>query len=344
MLIGALALTAKPTNAYAELIEIETAGNGPESPEQWYERAVAIAPYSVAVVEARFFSLHPKWGGSVAARARFVESVAQRLEGEAARDWVLTPLHAAQLEARTGDRKDADAQPIHEEATRRYPLASTYNALGENLWRLDRHDDAIVAFARAIELNPNWDRPWRSRGALTIEKDPAAGFADYLAAAARGNADAQVFVGQTYASGAYKVPRDRASAFFWYAEAANQGNQEGMNMLARAYYDGFDGGRPNDDAAWRWWRESERRGDTQAKADIAYARNNNRLPADAALRVDPAPEPTVAQQRRGELDPLTRKFMAIAAHWRESARGLLLGFALLIGLLLAAYRVTRNRY
>jgi tetratricopeptide (TPR) repeat protein len=76
--------------------------------------------------------------------------------------------------------------------------------------------------------------------------------------AERGNADAQVLLGDMYSEG-HGVPQDDAEAVNWYREAAEQGNAMGQQSLGDSYNSGF--GVPQDYAeAVKWYRRAAEQG------------------------------------------------------------------------------------
>jgi TPR repeat protein len=76
--------------------------------------------------------------------------------------------------------------------------------------------------------------------------------------AERGNADAQVLLGNMYSEG-HGVPQNDAEAVSWYREAAEQGNAMGQQSLGDSYNGGF--GVPQDYAeAVKWYRRAAEQG------------------------------------------------------------------------------------
>ena len=59
----------------------------------------------------------------------------------------------------------------------------------------------------------------------------------YRKAAAKGNVDAQINLGDGYRAGA-GVPQDEVEAVKWYRKVANQGVAEGQNKLGTCYLSG----------------------------------------------------------------------------------------------------------
>jgi TPR repeat protein len=85
----------------------------------------------------------------------------------------------------------------------------------------------------------------------------------YGRAAERGNADAQVNLGNIYTNGT-SVVQDYAAATSWYRKAAAQGNAEAQYNLGVVYTEGL--GVPRDyAAAASWCRAGLRQGSIQSR-------------------------------------------------------------------------------
>ena len=65
-----------------------------------------------------------------------------------------------------------------------------------------------------------------------------ADFLAIVASAEKGDAKAQLRLGDVYERGLYYVPRDYAAAASWYRKAAEQGDALAQSELARVYYIG----------------------------------------------------------------------------------------------------------
>jgi TPR repeat protein len=101
------------------------------------------------------------------------------------------------------------------------------------------------------------------------DRDYAAGnYAEALAAlkplAERGNADAQLRLGKSYAEG-HGAAHDDARAAIWYRKAALQGNPEAQLRLGELYASGH-GVSHNDFEAYVWFSAAVRGGNSAAKA------------------------------------------------------------------------------
>lgn len=80
----------------------------------------------------------------------------------------------------------------------------------------------------------------------------------YLKAAQQGNAEAQVYLGVMHANGK-GVAQDDAEAGKWYAKAAEQGSAVGQGMLGQLYSTG-KGVAKSDAEAIKWYRKSAEQG------------------------------------------------------------------------------------
>lgn len=88
----------------------------------------------------------------------------------------------------------------------------------------------------------------------------------YRMAADRGNAQAQVAIGDLYGEG-QGVPQNYSEALRWYRLAANQGNREAQNDIGMFYLSGW--GVPKDYAeAMRWLRKAADQGNEVAQRNI----------------------------------------------------------------------------
>jgi len=104
---------------------------------------------------------------------------------------------------------------------------------------------------------------------VKVDRDYTAGnYAEALAAlkplAERGNADAQLRLGKSYAEG-HGVVHDDARAAIWYRKAALQGNAEAQLRLGELYASGH-GVPHNDFEAYVWFSAAVRGGNAAAKA------------------------------------------------------------------------------
>ncbi len=86
----------------------------------------------------------------------------------------------------------------------------------------------------------------------------------YLAAAEKGDAEAQLFLGVCYHDGD-GVEKDLKQAVYWYRKAADQGDASAQFFLGLCYYTG-DGVEKDLKQAVYWWRKAANQGDAGAQA------------------------------------------------------------------------------
>lgn len=86
------------------------------------------------------------------------------------------------------------------------------------------------------------------------------------AAAERGIASAQTYLGSLYAAGS-GVTRNYAKAAYWYRKAAEQGDVTAQVNLGLLYENG-QGVARNDQAAAHWFREAAKQGNAEAQNNL----------------------------------------------------------------------------
>lgn len=99
--------------------------------------------------------------------------------------------------------------------------------------------------------------------------DYATAFREYKAAADRGNARAQGWLGHMYQEG-YGVPKDYRQAEYWYRTAADQGDASGQFGLGMMYFLGT-GVQTDKQQAYFWWILASTRGGHEW---VAFHRDN----------------------------------------------------------------------
>ena len=114
--------------------------------------------------------------------------------------------------------------------------------------------------------------------------DYAAALAEFRPLAEKGNARAQIILGNVYATGE-GAPKDAAEAVRWYRLAAEQGNAQGQVNLGSMYANGE--GVPNDDVeAVRWFRFAAEQGHATGQVNLGvFCANGAGVPKDAAEAV-----------------------------------------------------------
>lgn len=99
-------------------------------------------------------------------------------------------------------------------------------------------------------------------------KEFALALREFLPLAQRGNAEAQMYLGQMYLFG-LSVPRSPDTAFTWYRHAARQDLPPAQYNLANLYYDGR--GVPKDlREALKWYRKAARGGVPNAQFNLGF--------------------------------------------------------------------------
>lgn len=101
--------------------------------------------------------------------------------------------------------------------------------------------------------------------------------------AAKGNPEAQYYVGRMYEKG-QGVRKDPAEVARWYRRAAEGGHAPAQYRLAVGYAFGFAGLRKDQDEALKWLRRSAEGGYRRAQKVLgqAYAEGRFGLPVDRA--------------------------------------------------------------
>ena len=265
---GSPALTAKPYISHLSFITLSRYLGERELGEQHYKQALAIAPQSLSLRQARMTMLEPRWGGSY----RQMEALAKESAAE-----LKDPAAAAKLAARVpADRADEKqrskdynaALGLYDEALRLDPTAARLRC--ERSWvlsQLGRHGEAYAeakrglsearedsycmerAVAAATQLRNHEETI--AVATLVIEVDPGAGlayahrgwakeqlgqrdaaFQDYLAGAKLGESWAQSKVGIAYLEGA-AVQRDEVEGVAWLRKSAALGNEEAKRVLQK---------------------------------------------------------------------------------------------------------------
>jgi TPR repeat protein len=95
---------------------------------------------------------------------------------------------------------------------------------------------------------------------------------NYRRSADRGNAGAQVLLGNCYAEG-NGVPKDSAEAVKWYRKAAEQGEAFAQYLLGRCYAKG-EGVAKDWAESVKWYRKAAEQGDADAQYALGYRYEN----------------------------------------------------------------------
>lgn len=123
-----------------------------------------------------------------------------------------------------------------------------------------------AADSSALKPTASADEAFRKAEEFNKKKNYTEAMRWYRVAADRGNAQAQVEVGNLYGQG-QGVPQNYGEALRWYRLAANQGNDEAQNNVGFFYMSGW--GVPQDYAeAMRWLRKAADQGNEVAQRNI----------------------------------------------------------------------------
>jgi len=262
-------LTAKPYISHLSFVTLSRYVGDRDLGDRHYKDALAIAPQSLSVRQARMTILEPRWGGSY----RQMEALAKEAAGEL-KDASAAAKLAARIPADRADEKqrskDYDAAlGLYDEALRLDPSAAHMRC--ERSWvlsQLGRHPEAYAEAKRGL-VEAREDSYCMERAVvaathlrnheetiavatLVIEVDPGAGlayahrgwakeqlgqrdaaFQDYLAGAKLGESWAQTRVGIAYLEGV-AVKRDDEEGVAWLRKSAAQGNDEAKRVLQKA--------------------------------------------------------------------------------------------------------------
>lgn len=98
----------------------------------------------------------------------------------------------------------------------------------------------------------------------------------YELAAGQGNVEAQVKMGNRYATGKGGVEQSIKHALQWWMKAANAGNAEAQNNVGECYYSG-EGVYQDYSVAMSWWTKAAEQGNVNAMVHLA---ETNAIPPD----------------------------------------------------------------
>ena len=116
-----------------------------------------------------------------------------------------------------------------------------------------------------------WRSTGESRGSnpCFVDDEDLWEFEDNLAAARKGDMEAQFQVAENYYYG-HGVDENEAEAAEWYEKAALQGHVESMMKLGQLYYLGGDGVPEDEDEAKKWYAIAAKAGNKEAKEKLKY--------------------------------------------------------------------------
>jgi TPR repeat protein len=142
-------------------------------------------------------------------------------------------------------------------------IALTFSA---NFAEAQQIPTRLAADSSAPQPAPSAEDAYHKGREFEQSKNYAEAMRWYRLAAGRGNADAQVGVGNLYAMG-LGVPQNYGEALRWYRLAADQGNSEAEDSLGFFYLSGW--GVPQDYAeGLRWFTKAADQGNEVAQRNI----------------------------------------------------------------------------
>ena len=263
---GSLTLSAKPYISHLSFITLSRYLGDHELGDRHYREALAIAPQSLTLRQARMTTLEPRWGGSYRQMEALAKESSAQLKDPAAAAKLAARIPADRADEKQRSKDYAAALALYDEALRLDPSAARIRC--ERSWvlgQLARHAEAYAeakrGFTEARDDSYCMDRVVAAAthlnnhaetiavATLVIEADPGAGlafahrgwakeqlgqrdaaFEDYLAGAKLGEAWAQAQVGKAYLEGSV-VKRDDQEGFGWLRKSAAQGNDEAKRLL-----------------------------------------------------------------------------------------------------------------
>ena len=161
-----------------------------------------------------------------------------------------------------------------EAAVVRYPEAARLHFLhGRALNKLERYQDAMAAYRRALQLQPEYTVVHNNvanlyNEGLGVAQDDKLATKHYLAASELGFAVAQLKLGMAYGRGTGVEP-DQTEAARWYLRAAEQGNVFAQENLGRRYRMGI--GVEQDLAeAMKWSRRAAEQGAAGSQVEVGF--------------------------------------------------------------------------
>lgn len=169
-LMRAVELRPKLMPALKPLITLAMLG-GPESPQEAYERAIAVDPDSYAARAAYIIALQPKWGGSLEA----IQNVVDGMKEAEQHNPSLHSLHGSVAWARGGmmewDNKPREALDQYQEAFRSGDCARFHEARGNVYKWLGIYRKAVPDFDSILAWTPHDSDALANRGLCYYKLD-----------------------------------------------------------------------------------------------------------------------------------------------------------------------------
>jgi predicted Zn-dependent protease len=264
-----LGLTAKPYISHLSFVTLSRYLGERELGDRHYQDALAIAPQSLSLRQARMTTLEPRWGGSYREMESLAKDAARELKDPAAAAKLAARIPADRADEKQRSKDYGAAVSLYDEALRLDPSAAhvrcerswVLSQLGQHgeayaeakrgftearddsycmqrvvaaATHLHNHEETIAVATLVIEVDPGAGLAFAHRGWAEEQlgrRDAA--FQDYLAGAKLGEAWAQQKVGVAYLEGAV-VKRDEAEGIGWLQKSAAQGNDEAKRVLQAA--------------------------------------------------------------------------------------------------------------
>jgi len=261
-------LTPKPYISHLSFVTLSRYVGERELGERHYKEALAIAPQSVSVRQARMTMLEPRWGGSYRQMEALAKESAAALKDPAAAAKIAARIPADHAQERQTAKDYAAALGLYDEALRLDPSAAPLRCerswllsqLGRHgeayaeakrglsearedaycmervIWaatQLHNHEETIAVATLVIDVDPRAGVAYAHRGWAREQLGQRdAAFQDYLAGAKLGEAWAQSKVGIAYLEG-IAVQRDEQEGMTWLRKSAAQGNEEAKRVLQK---------------------------------------------------------------------------------------------------------------
>ena len=280
-----LRLTGKPTLSYAYLIDIsrysnrrtkkpiwfDAATQGEPKDQYWLDAAIKADPYCDQPRQAYSHKLQPRWGGSYRAMQHLVDET--RKLGDHPKLLQVAKHLEAGIEWDKGYSAwlAGDAVTAHNFFNRAIAIAGDGSYLlsrGRLYQQVGQTDLALNDLNQARLIHPESSDILYWRGVALLDKrETNEALTDLLAAANRGNENAEVKLGFLYSDGEQGIPMRIKEGIRWWEKAAYFWNEEALFALGKTYERGM--GVPVDQAAAvRYYRIAAAQGHGSAQNDL----------------------------------------------------------------------------
>lgn len=265
---ASLVLGAQPQLSHRYLVVTAMARGDKSGAHDAYLAGLKADPQNYASRRAYLNALRPEWGGSVEAMSRIAVEAQQAAPSAKMRE-VAARLHASiigyrALEAyRAKDYQRAFA--LYNEGLAGIEDSVLLENRGLVLERLERHDEAMRDFDRALALDPNSREALERRGNVHEQrKQVKQAVRDYALAASYGSTYAMRRLGIWYLNGGDGLPVSDVQALRWLRLGAEFGEDNAQMALGYMYAEAR--GVPQDARkAYDLWRLSAAQGNKEAQ-------------------------------------------------------------------------------